>query len=326
MGNRFMVGIDIGGTSIKMGLLTPSGSMVGKLEQPTLVELGADSVIQRTAEMVELLLQRSDVAKQQLAGIGIGVPGPIDADSGVVHQAVNLHWQRTELRTKMEALTGVRVFVENDANAAALGEMWQGAGTGATNLVMITLGTGVGGGIIVNGAITHGINGVAGEIGHITVDPTHGPLCNCGKRGCLENYASATGIIRAGREAAENGQSYVLADILSEHNKLTAKDVIDAAKAGDPGATSVIDQAAYYLGLAFSHLIVLLNPAKIVVGGGVSASGPFLFDKIREVCQRFVPFPQAFASCDILPATLGNDAGIIGAAWLVRTDAWQSVT
>ncbi|MGE5701412.1 MAG: ROK family glucokinase [Clostridia bacterium] len=319
MQNRFIVGIDIGGTTVKMGLFTTSGTLMNKREQPTLVELGEDRVIERIAHMVEQLLNQTGVAKNEIRGIGIGVPGPVDAASGVVHQAVNLHWKQTPLKAKMEHATGLPVFVENDANAAALGEMWQGAGAGATDLVMITLGTGVGGGIIVNGHIIHGVNGVGGEIGHISLEPTTGPICNCGKRGCLETYASASGIIRAGLEMANSGQSEALLAVLRANHALTAKDVLDAAKAGDPGAMEAVDKAAFYLGLAFSHLINLLNPAKIVVGGGVSAAGPFFFDKVREICHSFVPFPQAMDSCEIVPATLGNMAGMIGAAWLARS-------
>ncbi|MCK9909880.1 ROK family protein, partial [Microbacteriaceae bacterium K1510] len=176
---------------------------------------GEDGVIGKMNEMVDQLLAVTNKTKDQVAGIGVGVPGPIDAQSGVVQQAVNLGWKNVALKQKLEQLSQLAVYVENDANAAALGEMWRGAGQGSDNLVMITLGTGVGGGIIVNGQVVHGVNGVGGEIGHITLEPTGGPLCNCGKTGCLENYASATAIIREGTKAAEEGRSELLAKLLA---------------------------------------------------------------------------------------------------------------
>ncbi|TRY24055.1 ROK family glucokinase [Brevibacillus sp. LEMMJ03] len=317
--NTIIVGVDVGGTAIKMALLDNDGAILAKTQEPTPVADGEDSVLQKVADMAMDMLRRHGFAKEQVAGIGVGIPGPIDTANGVVHQAVNLHWKRpVRLRDKLQALTGLPVAVDNDANTAALGEMWRGAGQGAKDLVLITLGTGVGGGVILHGKVVNGINGVGGEIGHITMVPEGGPVCNCGKTGCLETYASATAIIREGRKAAQEGTSPLLAEALARHGDVKAKDVLEAAKAGDAAALAIADQAAFYLGLALSHLAITLNPAKFVIGGGVAAAGEFLFSRVRESFRRFVPFSYVVESTEILPATLGNDAGVIGAGWLIR--------
>lgn len=317
---QIIVGVDVGGTAIKMALITPDGELVAKTQEPTPVAQGEDGVLQKIAEMADALLAQHEYSKAQTLGIGVGVPGPIDAKNGIVMQAVNLHWRKpVPLREKLKALTGLPVAVENDANMAALGEMWQGAGQGAEDLVAITLGTGVGGGIIVHGSVVHGINGVGGEIGHITMTPGGGSICNCGKTGCLETYTSATAIIREGKLAATNGTSPALAAALAQHGELKAKDVLDAAKEGDTASLAIVEQATLYLGLALSHLAILLNPAKIVIGGGVAAAGEFLFSRVRESFARFVPFTYVVESTQIVAATLGNDAGVYGAGWLIRS-------
>lgn len=317
---QIIVGVDVGGTAIKMALITPEGELVAKTQEPTPVALGEDGILQQIAAMMNELLHAHGYTMEQTRGIGVGVPGPIDAKNGVVLQAVNLHWrQPVHLKEKLEALTGLPVAVDNDANLAALGEMWRGAGKGATDLVLITLGTGVGGGVIIDGNVVHGINGVGGEIGHITMTPQGGSICNCGKTGCLETYTSATAIIREGRLAATNGTSPVLANVLATQGDIQAKDVLDAAKAGDTSSLAIVDQVALYLGLALSHLAIVLNPAKFVIGGGVAAAGEFLFSRIRDSFNRFVPFTYVVESTEILPATLGNDAGVYGAGWLIRS-------
>ncbi|MCG5252925.1 ROK family glucokinase [Brevibacillus agri] len=318
--NKIIVGVDVGGTAIKIALITPDGELVAKTHEPTPVADGEDGVLRKIAEMTRVLLHKHGYAPEQVSGIGVGIPGPIDAQNGIVMQAVNLHWTKPVLlKQKLEALTGRPVAVDNDANAAALGEMWQGAGQGAQDLVLITIGTGVGGGVILNGKVVHGMNGVGGEIGHITMTPDSGALCNCGKTGCLETYTSATAIIREGHLAAENGTSPYLASVLAEKGKLGAKDVFEAAVAGDVAALAIADQVALYLGLALSHLAIVLNPAKFVIGGGVAAAGDFLFSRIRDAFARFVPFAYVVEATEIVAATLGNDAGVYGAGWLIRS-------
>jgi glucokinase len=315
-----IVGVDIGGTGIKIALITPDGELVAKTQEPTPLASGEDGILQHTADMTRRLLQQHGYSLEQAGGIGVGVPGPIDPEHGIVQQAVNLHWRKpVPLKAKLQSLTGLLVEVDNDANTAALGEMWQGSGQGAKDLILLTLGTGIGGGVILNGKIVHGINGVGGEIGHITMTAGSGSLCNCGKTGCLETYSSATALIREGRLAALNGASPTLAATLKSKGELQAKDVLDAAKEGDTTALVIVDQAAMYLGLALSHLGMVLNPARIILGGGVAHAGDFLFTRIRDSFSRFIPFPYVVESTQILPATLGNDAGVYGAGWLIRS-------
>lgn len=317
MTTGIIAGVDVGGTAIKVALFDKSGSMLLKTQEPTPVAGGVDAIIEKIDQVVQQLISQLNTSDAQLLGIGIGVPGFVDNKTGIVFEAVNLHWKtHVPLREKLEQLAHVPVYVGNDANNAALGEMWQGAGKGATDLVAITLGTGVGGGVIVEGRVIQGVTGAGGEIGHITVEPTGGPACNCGKSGCLETYASATAIIREGSRAAKDHTSPFLAERLSQKGSVNAKDVFDAALAGDESALAIIDQAAHYLGIGLSHLANILNPAKIVIGGGVSAAGDFLFDRIRSSFKQFA-LPITYDACEILPATTGNDAGVIGAAWLV---------
>ncbi|WP_228728398.1 ROK family glucokinase [Brevibacillus composti] len=315
-----MVGVDIGGTAIKMALFTTEGSLLVKSQDATPVGDGEDGIVKKIGEMMDGLLAAHGLHRTDAAGIGVGVPGTVDAKNGVVREAVNLNWRSpVRLRDKLAAQTGLLVAVENDANTAALGEMWQGAGQGARDMVMITLGTGVGGGIILNGQIVDGVHGIAGEIGHMSMAPEGGPLCNCGKTGCLETYASATGIIRAGQEAVRAGTSPLLAETLARTGEIRARDVWDAAAAGDAGALAIADRAGLYLGLALSHLTLLLNPEKLIIGGGIAAAGEFLFSRVRESFHRYVPFPYIAGATEIVPAALGNDAGMIGAAWLIRS-------
>ncbi|MCG7317917.1 ROK family glucokinase [Brevibacillus laterosporus] len=316
MTKRMIVGVDIGGTTIKIALLNPNGKIITKTQIPTPVPEGEDAIIQQMTSTIDQLMAEQGFTKEDAYGIGIGVPGPVDTDTGFVYEAVNLGLKDTALKAKTEALTGLPTYVENDANAAALGEMWCGAGQGTDNLVAITLGTGIGGGIIIDGKIVHGVKGVGGEIGHVTVNPD-GPLCNCGKKGCMERYGSATAIILGIEKAAKEGLSTYLAKQLAEKGSLTAKDAFDAAAEGDIAAQEVIDQAAFYTGFGLSHIANLLNPAKIVIGGGVSAAGDVLFTLIRKSFDSYT-WKIAADSCEILPATLGNDAGVIGAGWLVK--------
>ncbi|WP_255253183.1 ROK family glucokinase [Brevibacillus laterosporus] len=316
MTRRMIVGVDIGGTTIKIALLDPNGEIITKTQIPTPVSEGEDAIIGQMTNTIDQLMAEQGFTKEEAYGIGIGVPGPVDTDTGFVYEAVNLGIKDTALKAKTEALTGLPTYVENDANAAALGEMWRGAGQGTDNLVAITLGTGIGGGIIIDGKIVHGVKGVGGEIGHVTVNPD-GPLCNCGKKGCMERYGSATAIIVGIETAAKEGRSAYLAKQLAEKGSLTAKDAFDAATEGDLAAQEVIDQAAFYTGFGLSHIANLLNPAKIVIGGGVSAAGDALFSLIRKSFDTYT-WKIAADSCEILPATLGNDAGVIGAGWLVK--------
>ncbi|MCJ8006829.1 ROK family glucokinase [Lederbergia wuyishanensis] len=314
---KWLLGIDIGGTSVKLAFLTEEGDILHKWEIPTNTENNGSNIIQDIGEAVHKKLSELDVSHDMLKAAGVGAPGPIDQEKGVMFEAVNLGWpDNFPLRDLMQEAVGVPVAIENDANSAALGEMWKGAGEGAKDLIAITLGTGVGGGVIVNGDIVHGAKGAAGEVGHITAVPHGGYMCNCGKAGCLETVASATGIVRTAKEllADYEGDSQLKA-LLDSNGDITAKDIFDAAQAGDQLALSTVDSLADHLGLALANIGSLFNPERIVIGGGVSKAGDFLVGKIEQYFKKYA-FKPVGESTEIVLAQLGNDAGIAGAAWL----------
>jgi glucokinase len=317
MVDKWLVGVDLGGTTTKIAFLNWYGEIVHKWEIPTDVSDKGKHIIVHIAKSIDTMLAQLGYSKEMLLGIGLGAPGPVDVSRGIIFGAVNLGWENEyPLKDMLELETGLPVIAENDANCAALGEMWKGAGDGAKELVCVTLGTGVGGGIISNGHIVHGVNGAAGEIGHITVIPQGGALCNCGKTGCLETVASATGLVRMTKEllAKEDTPSSLRQISL---DKLTAKDVFDAAKVGDELAEKAVDQLAFYLGLALANLGNSLNPEYIVIGGGVSKAGNMLLEAIKSYFNQFA-FPTVRTSTKLALATLGNDAGVIGAAWIAK--------
>jgi glucokinase len=288
----------------------------GKLKQIKVIKVIISLPISRN-RLIKTLNQL-DQNKSKLIGIGVGAPGPVNFTNGSIEVAVNLGWKNFHLKDLLEMETSLPVIVDNDANMAAIGEMWKGAGEGAKNLICVTLGTGVGGGIIANGEIVHGVNGAGGEIGHITSVVENGALCNCGKNGCLETIASATGIVRLTMEKLHNHNvSSKLRDYDNEDQTMSSKLVLEAAKEGDELATRIIDHITYYLGLALANLANGLNPEKIVIGGGVSKAGEVLLFPLKEQFTRFA-FPRVAQGVDLSIAKLGNDAGIIGGAWLAK--------
>lgn len=308
---KYCFGIDVGGTTVKCGLFLIDGTLCEKWEIVTRTENGGEKIISDIAETILGKMKEKEIVHEDVCGVGIGIPGPILEDR-IVQLAVNLHWGRTNLADDMEkALQGIPVKVGNDANVAALGEMWKGGGEGAKNLIMATLGTGVGGGIIVDGKMLTGAHGAGGEIGHACVNPEETVACNCGNKGCLEQYASATGIVRLARGVLkENTESTVL-----QEESVTAKDVFDAYKAGDSVAAVIVDKFAGYLGNALAIFACVADPEIIVIGGGVSKAGQPLIDAVQKYFVR-----DAFPSCKNTPivlAKLDNDAGIYGAAKLV---------
>jgi len=253
---------------------------------------------------------------EDFIGIGMGTPGSVDSDAGTVIGAYNLNWTEVQFVKKLiEAGTGIKFAIDNDANVAALGERWKGAGENDPDVVFVTLGTGVGGGIVAGGNLIHGVSGAGGEIGHITVDP-EGFECTCGKRGCLETVSSATGVVRLGRYLAEEyaGDSKLKA-MLDNGEEVTSKDIFEMAQEDDPFALMVVDRVCFYLGLACANLGNTLNPSSIVLGGGVSAAGEFLRSRVEKYFKEFT-FPQVRESTKIKLAELGNEAGVIGAASL----------
>lgn len=307
---KYVFGVDIGGTTVKLGFFDTEGNILEKWEIPTRKELGGKYILPDIAESITNLLMEKGIEKKDVVGVGVGVPGPVDAD-GVVFKAVNLGWDIFSVSNTLGDLINLPVKAGNDANVAALGEMWKGGGKGHDDLVAVTLGTGVGGGIIVQGKLLAGATGAGGEIGHIHVEDNETDRCGCGKQGCLEQYGSATGIVRiANRVLAATDEASVLRD-----SELTAKAVCDAAKAKDAVAIKVMEQFGEYLGRGLAAIACVVNPEVFVIGGGVSKAGEMLFDYIRPNYEKYVF--HGSKNTKFALATLGNDAGIVGAARLV---------
>jgi glucokinase len=308
------IGVDLGGTNIKVGVVDPSGNLLYKAERPTGAEDGVDAVIARITSSAREAAEASGTSWNQIAGIGVGLPGFLDISRGVVKRLTNLPWENVPIRELLEKAWNRPVMIDNDANVAALGEAWSGAGTGVSDLVCITLGTGVGGGVIAGGRLIHGVGGAAGEIGHIRIEED-GALCGCGQRGCLETIASATGIVRMVKEMVSSGRETALAAAVRA-DTLSTRDVFREMEAGDPVAEEVIDRATDALAQAMATLSVILNPARFIIGGGVARAGEALFRPLRRAYQKRA-LPSAAEGVTIVPAQLGNDAGVIGAAGLV---------
>lgn len=311
--DKYCFGVDLGGTTVKMGLFTVAGILVDKWEITTRTENNGEHILGDIAASIQTKMAEKQLTAQDVTGIGIGVPGPVIEES-IVLGCVNLGWGKCNVAEQLSGLTGMPVRVANDANVAALGEQWQGGGKGYDNLVMFTLGTGVGGGIISEGRIISGTNGAAGEIGHmILADPADiTGVCGCGHTGCLEQAASATGLVNMTKKMlAESDEDSSLRQLTS----ITAKDILDAAKAGDGLAVLAADKMMMYLGRAAAYIACVMNPDVFVIGGGVSKAGAYLTEGIRKHYQTVVF--HASKDTQFVLATLGNDAGIIGAAKLV---------
>lgn len=306
-------GIDVGGTTVKIGLFTTEAKLIDSMEIPTRKEDDGSHILPDICAAIDAKLVEKQITRDDLLGIGIGIPGPITKD-GTVLNCVNLGWGIFNVEEKLsQMLGGVKVKAGNDANVAALGETWQGGGRGFEDLVLVTLGTGVGGGVIIGGKIIAGSNGAAGEIGHIpAVFGDDAETCGCGKKGCLETVGSATGIVREAKKLLAKSEE---ASVLRGIEEFTCKDVFDAAKDGDKLSMEVVDKLAYYLGNAIAGIAAVTNPQVIVIGGGVSKAGKFLLDKIEEnfLANAF----HATKNAKFALATLGNDAGMYGAAALI---------
>ena len=316
--SKKIIGIDLGGTSIKFAILTSEGEIQEKWSIKTNVLDEGSHIVE---DMIESILHRLDLLQlsaEDFIGIGMGSPGVVDREKGTVIGAYNLNWKTLQpVKDKIEKATGIPFYIDNDANVAALGERWMGAGENQPDVVFMTLGTGVGGGIVAEGKLLHGLAGAAGELGHITVDFDQPIQCTCGKKGCLETVASATGIVNLTRRYAdEYAGDAELKKLIDNGEDVNAKVVFDLAKEGDELALIVYRNFARYLGIACANIGSILNPSTIVIGGGVSAAGDFLLDGVRKVYEEN-SFPQVRASTKLALATLGNDAGVIGAASLV---------
>lgn len=309
---KYCFGVDIGGTTVKMGLFSSEGEIFEKWEIKTRTENEGKEVLPDIAASVRAKMKEKNLSTEELAGVGIGVPAPVSED-GVVKNSANIGWGYKNVKQEMEELLpGVHAKIGNDANVAALGEMWLGAGKGCTDMIMVTLGTGVGGGVICGGQIISGANGAGGEIGHICVDYQEKETCGCGKKGCLEQYASATGIARLARKKLAGDER----DTVLRNNKdVSAKTVFDAVKQGDRIAVEIAEEFGAYLGHALANIAVITDPERIVIGGGVSKAGSVLLPFIEKPFQEKAFF--ANKNTEIVLATLGNDAGICGAAKLI---------
>lgn len=307
---RYCMGVDVGGTSVKFGLFETEGKLLDKWEIPTRKENHGEQILPDVAASILEKLEERKIRRKDVAGVGMGIPAPVDSE-GVVQQTANVGWGYKEVTRELsELLDGMRVEAGNDANVAAMGEMWLGAGRGEKNLVMITLGTGVGGGVIVDGHMIVGHHGAGGEIGHICVNREEEDACGCGLRGCLEQYASATGIAKLARKALSGDHEETVL-----HGEPSAKDVFDAVKAGDALATRIADEFGRYLGEALASLAVVVDPAVFVIGGGVSKAGSVLIPFVEKAFREKAFF--ANKDTKIVLAELGNDAGICGAARLI---------
>ena len=311
---EYAFGIDLGGTTAKVGLFTTSGALLEKWEVPTDTSNAGEHILENLADAIHAKMAEKEITSEQVEGVGIGVPGPV-LDSRVVPIiCANLGgWGERNVSAQLSGLLdGMKVLVGNDANVAALGEIWMGAAKGCRSAVMVTLGTGVGGGVIVNGKVIDGTHGAGGEIGHITVNRHETAACGCGKHGCLEQYSSATGVVRCMKKLLDENPD---TPCTLRGTEFAAKDVFDAARSGDALATREVDEMTDTLGMALATIAATVDPEMFMVGGGVSRAGEVLFAPLREHFKVY-----AFKSCretPIVPAILGNDAGIYGSVRLI---------
>lgn len=310
---KYYIGVDLGGTGIKAGLVDQNGTILHKESCPTRVELGYETIVVDMAELVDRVLAESGHAMEEITAIGVGIPGVVDPRNGVVPLCSNLNWRRVPLVAELKKHFAKPVYVDNDATVAAMAEAVSGVSAGVKNSVFLILGTGVGGGIIIDGKVYSGSHGVGSEIGHTVID-MHGVPCPSGShRGCIDRYGSASGLIRMGREAAARHPE----SRLHTAGELDAKKIIDLAREQDPAAVEAFEEYTDCLAIAMLNIINFVDPEVIVIGGGVSAAGEFLLEPIRQKLKKMIFFPE-MPYAEIKQAKLGNDAGIIGAAMLGR--------
>ena len=304
---KYGFGIDLGGTTVKIAYFDETGTMLEKWEIPTVTAGGGTQILPDIAASIRGFIDAHCINETSILGLGIGVPGPVNA-KGVVNKCVNLGWGVFNIAEELTRLTGFPVKAGNDANVAALGEFWKGGGQGCDNMVFVTLGTGVGGGIVVEGNLLHGAHGSGAEIGHLCVNPEETLRCNCGNYGCVEQYCSATGIVRLMKEYLAANDS---ASALRAVENITCKDIFDAAKAGDEAANSVLNRVYAYMGLFLGTVCSTVNPEVVVIGGGVSKAGDVLLKGIEPEFHKHVFHAASGAKFTL--ASLGNDAGAYGA-------------
>ncbi|MDO5401273.1 MAG: ROK family glucokinase [Eubacteriales bacterium] len=311
---KYGFGIDLGGTTVKIAYFDETGEMLAKWEIPTVTENGGQRILPDIAASVLGYLAEQGIPRESILGLGIGVPGPVNS-RGVVNKCINLGWGVFNIAEELGRLTGFPVKAGNDANVAALGEFWKGGGRGSENMVFVTLGTGVGGGIIVEGRLLHGAHGSGAEIGHLVLNRDETVPCNCGKRGCVEQYCSATGIVRLAKQylASHDGPS-----VLRQAENLSCKDIFDGGKAGDGAALAILDRVYEYMGEFLGNVCSTVDPEVVVIGGGVSKAGQVLIDGIEPRFHKYVF--HAAGGARFALASLGNDAGAYGAFKLALDD------
>ncbi len=325
LSTSYILGVDLGGTNIVVGAMPSDGrSMHAVRTEPTRAEDGADGVTARIARMVEATIAETmaetGVTRADFAGVGIGAPGPLDRETGVVLITPNLGWTNYPLRDRISDAVGLPAALDNDANCATLGEWWIGAARGAQHAIGLTIGTGIGGGLILNGALYHGASGIAGELGHTSID-ANGRRCKCGSYGCLEAYASGPAIAVRAREALDGGESSLLPSLVDgDLDRITAQTVYDAAERGDQLALGVVRATAGFLGTGIANLLNIFNPEVVVIAGGVTQAGDALFEPLRAEVRRRA-FKPAVAVCRIVPGELPGTAGVAGAVATYKTRA-----
>lgn len=308
---RYGFGVDIGGTTVKLAFFEETGNLLHKWEIPTNTENAGKAILPDIAASIQAFLQKETIAKENILGIGVGVPGPVSED-GIVNKCINLGWGVIDLHTELFALTGFVIKAGNDANVAALGECWKGSGQGCRDMVLATLGTGIGGGVVIDGKIINGAHGAGGEIGHSKLNLMETEQCNCGGYGCAEQYCSATGIVRLAKNYL---QEHTGESVLRTLDSLEAKDIFAAAEKGDVLACEILEQVYRYMGLFLANVCCVVDPEVIVLGGGVSKAGAPLITGAKKYFEKY-----AFHACtptQIVLAVLGNDAGVYGAFKLV---------
>ena len=310
---KYCFGADVGGTTVKLGLFTEGGELVDKWEIVTRTENKGEAILPDVVKSLKAKIQEKGIMPDEVIGVGMGIPAPVNSE-GIVEKTANLGWGYKEVKRELQELTGWKVAIGNDANVAALGEMWKGAGHGEKNMIMVTLGTGVGGGAIIEGKPLIGAHGAGAEIGHICVNDSEERVCGCGKKGCLEQYASATGIARLARERLRADEKV---SVLREKDleQIDAKEVFDALKGGDEVAEEIVEKFGEYLAKGLATVAVVLDPNLFVIGGGVSKAGEILIPYVQKYYQKSAFFANKEVKFTI--ASIGNDAGICGAAKLL---------
>ncbi len=329
MKERYIVGVDLGGTNIAAGAMPTDGTReIAMRMAPTLAETGADGVVDRIVQMIEDVIAQTisetGATREDFLGVGIGSPGPLDREKGIVVITPNLGWRDFPLRDEISKRVNLKATLDNDANCATLGEWWAGAAKGGRNVVGLTIGTGIGGGLILDGKLYHGTSDAAGEIGHTTIE-SNGRRCKCGNYGCLEAYTSGPAIAERAREAIASDEGSILAEIVDgDLSKITAQTVYEASKRGDEIARGVVRDTAHFLGVGISNLINIFNPDTVVIAGGVTQAGEALFDPLRAEVKRRA-FKPAVDVCRIVPGALPLSAGVVGAVATFKAQTFGDV-